>query len=139
MARPRITIRGWMAAVGVSAVILTGFRSPALAGVMAISGLFIMRCKVAAKPERPMSAIDWISIAGLAVLALFSEYILSWILFFSPGWTNGWPFGLSSQTVLSAAITGWISLMLMTAAAGAGAVVGFICSLLRVGEKHGGQ
>ncbi len=27
--------------------------------------------------------------------------------------------------------------MLMTAAAGAGAIVGFLCALLRVGERHG--
>jgi hypothetical protein len=98
-----------------------------------------MRCKSAGKMERPMSALGWISIAGKAVGAPFFEYILCWLVFFSPGWANGWPFGLSFQAVLSTAITGWISLVLMTASVGAGAIVGFICALLRVGQKHGGQ
>ena len=41
--------------------------------------------------------------------------------------------------MLSTAITGWISAMLMTAAAGTGAIVGFICSLLGVGVRYGRQ
>jgi hypothetical protein len=68
---------------------------------------------------------------------LFAEYILTWFLFFSPGWANGWPFGMRFQTVLSVSLTGWISVIFMTLSAGVGAVVGFICALLGFGQKHG--
>jgi hypothetical protein len=96
-----------------------------------------MRCKEGGKQEGTIPALGWASIAGLTVTALIWEYILSWFLFFSPGWANGWPFGVRFQTVLSVAVTGWISLMVMTAAAAAGAMVSFICSLLGLGAKHG--
>jgi len=95
-----------------------------------------MTCKAAKKPKRPMSAVDWIGIAGIALLYLFIEFSLGGTAIFSPGWANGWPSCVRFQTVLSAVITAWLSLVLMTTAAGAGAIVGFICALMRVGEKH---
>jgi hypothetical protein len=73
----------------------------------------------------------------LTLGALLSEYIMSWLLFFSPGLWNGWPFGLSFQTVLSVAMTGWTSLMIMTALAAVGAIAGFLCALLGLGRNHG--
>jgi hypothetical protein len=73
----------------------------------------------------------------LTLGAMVSEYIMSRLLFFSPGLWNGWPFGLSFQTVLSVAMTGWTSLMIMTALAAAGAIVGFLCALLGLGQIHG--
>jgi hypothetical protein len=91
----------------------------------------------AGKPEDPVLARGWASRAGLAIALLFSEYIFGWILFLSPGWANGWPFGIRFQTVLSVALTSWAFLAAMTAAAGAGAIVGFICALLGLGTKSG--
>jgi len=86
-----------------------------------------------------MLALMCIWVAGAAVAALFVENILGWILFFSPGWANGWPYGWRFQTVLSVGITGHILIMLMTAAGGVGAIVGFICTLLRVRWEHVGR
>jgi len=97
------------------------------------------RRKSAKKPEGPRSAIDWISIAGIAVICLFFEYWLGFVLLFSPGWACGRRFGFSFQAVLSAVITDGISIMLWTAAAGAGAIAGFVCALARVGENQGRQ
>ena len=94
-------------------------------------------CKGAEKPEGSIPSLGWASIVGLAIAALFAEYIFGWCRFFSPGWANGWPFGVRFQTVISFAMTGWISVISMTASAGAGAIVGFICALLGLGEKNG--
>ncbi len=41
--------------------------------------------------------------------------------------------------MISVALTGWISVILMTASAGVGAIVGFICALLGLGQKHGSR
>ncbi len=90
----------------------------------------------APKPEASVSAGGWASRAVLALALLFAEFIWSWCLFFSPGWANGWGF-IRFQTVLSVVVTAWISLVAMTAAVGAGAIVGFICALLGLGTKHG--
>ena len=43
-----------------------------------------------------------------------------------PGWANGFPGGFSFQAVLAVGMTAYFSLLLMTAAVGVGAVVGFI-------------
>ena len=87
--------------------------------------------------EGGIPALGWASMSGIIAATLFLEYVMSWILFFSPGWANGWPFGVRFQSVLSAAATGWISIMLMTLAAGVGALVGFVCALLGIGKTHG--
>jgi hypothetical protein len=88
------------------------------------------------KPRRLMLALMCIWVAGLAAFGLFVENLVGWFLFFSPGWANGWPFGLSFQTVVSVGLIGYILLELTTAAAGVGAVVGLFCVLLRVEEKY---
>jgi hypothetical protein len=82
--------------------------------------------------RRLVLALMCIWVAAASVAALFIENVLGWLLFFSPGWANGWPFGLSFQLVVSVGLTGYLLLMLMTAAAGVGSIVGFICSLLGV-------
>jgi hypothetical protein len=88
---------------------------------------------------KPRSALAWISIAGMALVGLFWEYLFGFACFFSPGWANDPLFGPNFQAVLAAAITGWISLLLLTAAAGVGAVIGLLFALLRVGERHAGR
>jgi hypothetical protein len=98
-----------------------------------------MRCRSTGEPGRLMLALMCTWVAGAAVAALLVENILGWFLFFSPGWANGFPFGLSFQTVLSIGITGYILLMLMTAVTGVGAIVGFTCTLLRVGWERVGR
>jgi hypothetical protein len=64
---------------------------------------------------------------------------IGWLLFFSPGWANGFPFGLSFQAVLSAGMTCQILLMLMTVAAAVAAIVGFTCTLLGVEWEYLGR
>jgi hypothetical protein len=96
-----------------------------------------MSCKSAGIPEAPIPPLGWVSRAGLAIALLFGEFVWSWCLFFNPGWANAWPFGVSFQTVLSVVITGWLALIFMTASAGLGAIIGFICALLRLGTKNG--
>jgi hypothetical protein len=93
------------------------------------------------QPEetKRIGALGWISIAGMALMALAFEYGLGWCVFFSPGWANDPLFGPNFHAVLATVMTGWVSLLLMTAAAGAGAIIGFLCALLRVGEKHAGR
>ena len=83
-----------------------------------------------------MSVSDWLVIVVVAAACLAGEILFGCAWFFSPGWANGGPFGLSFQTVLSTALTGWISVMLMTAATTAGAIVGFFCAALEVGQRH---
>lgn len=107
-----------------------------------------MRCRRSQKPSRrPAPSVEteatgvlkWVSIAGNALVSLFWEYLFGFACFFSPGWANDPLFGPNFQAVLATTITGWVSLMLMTAAAGAGAIVGFFCTMLRVGEGHAGR
>jgi hypothetical protein len=74
------------------------------------------------RPNRRM-AWCWIGIAGLAGFTLIAEWYFGAILFFAPGWANGWPWGLSFELVVSAGMTAYISLMLMTASTGAGAII----------------
>jgi hypothetical protein len=100
---------------------------------------FDMKCKSSAKPGRLMLALMCAWVACGAGFALFVENWLGWILFFSPRWANGFPFGLSFQTVLSAGITVYCLLVLLTAAAGVGAIAAFICTLLRVRRQHAGR
>jgi len=88
------------------------------------------------KPGRLMLSLMCVWIAGLAAFGLLVENLVGWFLFFSPGWANGWPFGLSFHTVASIGAIGYILLELTTAAAGVGAIVGLICIFLRVEEKY---
>ena len=88
-----------------------------------------MRGNSAKERRGPWSAVEWFALAGAALFYLFLEFWLGFALLFSPGWACGWPFGLSFQAVLSGVITGGISVMMWTAAAGAGATTGFACTL----------
>jgi len=83
-----------------------------------------------------MLSLMCIWIAGLAAIGLLVENFVGWFLFFSPGWANGWPFGLSFHTVASIGAIGYILLELTTAAVGVGAIFGLICIFLRVEEKY---
>jgi hypothetical protein len=98
-----------------------------------------MRGKSTGKPRRLMLALMCIWVAGMAVVGLFIGNILGSFLFFTGGWANGWPFGLSSRTVVSVAATGYYLLLLMTAAAGIGAIVGLLCTLLGIRWEHVGR
>jgi hypothetical protein len=87
---------------------------------------------------KSMSLLQWFLIAAvLAGSCLVGEFVLGCAWFFSPGWANDPLFGPNFHAVLATAITGWIAVMLMTAAAGAGALVGSGCALLEVGERRG--
>lgn len=84
-----------------------------------------------------MIAKDWLTIAGWSFGTFAGLIFLGFGPAYSPGWANGWPFGLSIQFVWSAGMTVLFSLLLMTAAAGAGAVVGAVCAYCGVGLRHG--
>jgi hypothetical protein len=87
---------------------------------------------------KSMSLDQWFLIAAvLAGSCLVGEFVLGFAWFFSPGWANDPLFGPNFHAVLAAAMTAWVSLLFMTAAAGAGALVGSVCALLGVGEKYG--
>ena len=87
--------------------------------------------------QSPKSAVQWLLIVAIAGGSLFCQYALGFFLFFSPGWANGWPFGFSFQTVISSVITIWLSIMLFTAFAGAGAIVGLGCAWTQIGKRDG--
>jgi hypothetical protein len=95
-----------------------------------------MMWKSNGKPGLLMLSFMCVWIAGLAAFGLFVENLVGWVLFFSPGWANGWPFGLSFHTVASIGLIGYLLLELTTAAVGVGAIVGLICIFLRVEEKY---
>jgi hypothetical protein len=98
-----------------------------------------MRRKRTGKAGRLLLVLMCMWVAGIAVVGLVAENALGWFLFFSPGWANGWPFGIRFQAVLSVGLTIHILLMLTTAATGIGAVVGLICTLLGVEWEHVGR
>jgi hypothetical protein len=74
------------------------------------------------KPNYKM-ALQWFSVAFMVGASLVAGWAFAFVLFFSPGWANGWPFGLSFQLVLSVAMTCFMAHMLMAAAASVGALV----------------
>jgi hypothetical protein len=88
------------------------------------------------KPGRLLLAAMYIWIAGLAAFGLLVESLVGQFLFFTHGWANGWPFGLSLETVLSVGVTGYVLLELITATTGVGATIGLICICLRVEEEY---
>ena len=85
----------------------------------------------------PSLALLWFFVTAISACALFAEFFVGALFFFSPGWANGWPFGVSFQLALATGVTIWCAVMLMTAAAGLGAIIGFLCTLFRLGEKRG--
>jgi hypothetical protein len=87
------------------------------------------------KPKYKMAGL-WIGIVAMACCWLVGEVLLGWFLFFSPGWANGWPPPFSYQLVLSTGVTIYSSIMLMTAAAGVGAIVGLILAVAGVSEER---
>jgi hypothetical protein len=87
------------------------------------------------QPNRKM-ALYWLGIAGVAGCCLLGEWMFGFFLFFTAGWANGWPFGLSFQLVLSAGMTGYLAFMLMTATAGVGAVIEHFEAAAGVSEEH---
>jgi hypothetical protein len=95
-------------------------------------------------PEPPLSewqpnprmVLYWIGIAALAGFWLAGEWLFAFFLFFTAGWANGWPLGLSFQLVLSVVMTGYMSLMLMTAAIGVGAIIGYLAASAGVREAR---
>ena len=86
------------------------------------------------KPDLKM-ALFWLFIAGLAGVYLVCEWVVSVVLSIGGGWANGWS-GLSFRTVSSTVITALIALSLMTAAAGAGAIVGLLEAMAGVRQKR---
>jgi hypothetical protein len=88
---------------------------------------------------RVMLALLCVWVAGMSGVGLYFENALGWFLFFSPGWAEGWPYGIRANIVLSVGLTGFVLLELGTAAAGVAAVVGFICTLLRIEWQYAGQ
>jgi hypothetical protein len=84
--------------------------------------------------SRPMLAFYWIGIAVLSVGGLFFEYVFGAIFFFTHGWANGWP--VRFAIVASAGVAVYSALMMMTVAAGAGAILGFFCALCGVRQSR---
>ena len=62
----------------------------------------------------------------LIFAALPIEVFLAFPFCFSPGWANGWPFGLTIHTVWSSVMASLISLMFMTVMIGLGGAIGSI-------------
>jgi hypothetical protein len=87
------------------------------------------------KPNSKM-ALEWIVTAFMVGGSLIAGWAFSFMLFFSPGWANGWPFGLSFQLVTSFAMTCVMSLMLMAAAAAVGALFEVVVALAGVTEER---
>jgi len=73
-----------------------------------------------------MLALMCIWVTGMAAVTLLIENMLGWLIFSSPGWANGFPFGLSFQAALSVGLASYSLLILMSATAGLGAFMGFI-------------
>jgi hypothetical protein len=84
-----------------------------------------------------MAPKAWLSIARWSLLALAGELCAGFGLGFNPGWANRWPFGLTIYSVWSAAMSAVFCLLLITAAAGIGALAGAACSYFDVGLHHG--
>jgi hypothetical protein len=82
------------------------------------------------------SADRWLYLNAVAGTCLFFEFVVGAGAFFSPGWASGGAFGLGFHAFLSATLTVWVALLLMTAAAFAGAVVGYWCILRDMGTRR---
>ena len=90
------------------------------------------------QPNRWM-ALYWVGVAGMAVCWLVDEWMFGFFLFFTVGWANGWPLGLSFQSVISVVMTGYSVLILMTLATGAGAIIETFAALAGVNEERQAQ
>ena len=84
-----------------------------------------------------MTSGAWFAIARRWFLALAVEMGFGFPLAFSPGWANGWPFGLTVYSVWAAGMSILFSVLLVTAAAGVGAVAGAACCAFGVGRRRG--
>ncbi len=84
-----------------------------------------------------MSPKSWLTIFGWSLLALGAEIFFGFGFAFSPGWAEGWPFGLSIYSVWSAGMSFVFFLVLMTASVGIGAMTGAACSNYGVGLRCG--
>jgi hypothetical protein len=74
----------------------------------------------------------WNVNAAMCFIILICGYMLGALFFFTHGWSVGWP--IPARTVVSTGVTLYSSFMLMTASAGAGAIVMSICALFRLSE-----
>jgi hypothetical protein len=74
----------------------------------------------------------WNGLAAMCFIILICGYMLGAFIFFTHGWSVGWP--IPARIVQSTAVTLYGSFMLMTASAGAGAIVMSICALFRMSE-----
>jgi hypothetical protein len=88
---------------------------------------------------RPLTPANCWLLFFLACLALGSEAVLSFPLFFSPGWANGWPGGLTIYRVWSTWLTITLFVMLMTIGLGAGALVSLLAWLFPSIRSHTGN
>lgn len=70
-----------------------------------------------------MRGWNWLVVAGLAVAALGPEGIMVFGLWFSPGWANQWPGGLSFHVVWSAGMSAVSAVIVVTISIGIGAVL----------------
>ena len=84
-----------------------------------------------------MAPRAWLAMARWSLLALVGEVFFGFGFAFNPGWANGWPFGLTIYTVWSTGMSVLFSLLVITAAAGVGAIAGAACSYLGAGLRHG--
>lgn len=66
---------------------------------------------------------NWPAVAGSAGVAFAAEAFAGFGLWFAPGWANRWPGGPSIHLVWPAGLTAVAGAMLLTAAAGVGAVL----------------
>ncbi len=84
-----------------------------------------------------MIAKVWLAIARWSLMVFGGEVFFGFGLAFNPGWANGWPFGLTIDSVWSTGMSFLFFLMLMTAAIGLGAIAGATCARFGVGLRRG--
>jgi hypothetical protein len=84
-----------------------------------------------------MTPRNWLEIGGISLLALLIEAFTVFGLAFNPGWANGWPFGLTIDSVWSAGLSFWFFMILMTVAVGLGALSLAACTHFGFAHQHG--
>ena len=84
-----------------------------------------------------MSVQSWLLIAGWSFAAFGCGIFIGIPLVFSPGWANGWPFGLTIYTVWSVGMACEFCLLSITAAVGGGAIAGALGSHYGIGLRYG--
>jgi hypothetical protein len=99
----------------------------------------VQRAAMVVKAIRALTPANFGLLLTLACVMLAAEAVVSFPLWFAPGWANGWPGGLTIHQVWSTCFTIMLFIMLITVGVGLGSAISLVVCIFTRGRGQAGS